>query len=213
MTKLGDLELITAGKYVAIVGVIVLALICIGLGIYGAGHSAGLSETKTTEIAAIATPVPTVVATASPYPPAITFTVLSTTTSSGHYQVLTTTGQILYCNNYYSWNGIEPQDSYTATVTGTDGSAYLISNPVMIAQHYSYTNYRDSYYDSVRYYNYNGQYWQCDGNLCDLVSWKQTRGERIIYGKPPTYGSYDQYGSGNPDRSIAYGSGNPWQGD
>lgn len=210
MTKLGDLELITAGKYVAIVGVIVLALICIGLGIYGAGHSAGLSETKTT-VAPIATPAPAVTVTSVPsYPSVITFTVLSTTTSSGHYQILTTAGQILYCNNYYAWNGIEPQDSYTATVTGTDGSAYIISDPVLIAQHYSSVSYGNDY---PQYYSYNGRYYQTDGRTVDEVSWKQTRGERIIYGKPPTYGSYDQYGSGNPDRSIAYGSGNPWQGE
>lgn len=181
MTKLGDLELTTIGKYLATAGCIVLVLLLCGLALYDAGHSDGVSETKTT-VAPIATPAPAVTVTSVPsYPSVITFTVLSTTTSSGHYQILTTAGQILYCNNYYAWNGIEPQDSYTATVTGTDGSAYIISDPVLIAQHYSSVSYGNDY---PQYYSYNGRYYQTDGRTIDEVSWKQAQGERLIYKKP-----------------------------
>ncbi|MDD3019808.1 MAG: hypothetical protein PHX61_02355 [Alphaproteobacteria bacterium] len=209
MTKLGEIEL----KTLAHVLVLVCGIIAIVFLMYNAGHSAGVSEAQATH-----TPIATLAPTPTPaptpaYPSVLTYTVLSMTTSTGHYQVTTTAGQILYCSDYADWNSHNLQDTYTSSITGMDSSAYLISNPVLIAQHYSYINYRDSYYyDSVRYYNYNGQYWQCDWNTCDQVTWKQARGQHIYYGKPPQYSSYDQFGSGNPDRSIAYGSGNPWQG-
>lgn len=214
MTKLGEIEMGTVLKLLAATAVILLTIVLCGYMMYNAGHSAGVSEVK--EI-----PSPTAIATPTPiptpaYPSVLTYTVLSMTTSTGYYQITTTAGQILYCSDYADYLSHDLQDTYTSSVAGTEGPAYLIKDPVLIAQHYSYTNYRQGPYydyDSVRYYNYNGQYWQCDGNLCDLVSWKQTRGERIIYGKPPSYESYNQYGSGNPDRSIAYGSGNPWKGN
>jgi hypothetical protein len=180
MTKLGDLELATIGKYFATAGCIVLILILCGLALYDAGHSDGVSETKAVQVVATPTAAPTVVPIPS-YPSAITFTVLSTTTSSGRYQILTTAGQILYCNNYYAWNGIEPQDSYTATVMGTDGSAYIISDPILIAQHYSSVNYENNY---PQYYSHNGRYYQTDGRTIDEVSWKQAQGERLIYKRP-----------------------------
>jgi hypothetical protein len=163
------------------------------------------------------TPVPTLAMTPTPtptpspsYPSVITYTVLSTTMSSGHYQVTTTTGQILYCVDYADWISHDPRDTFTASVTGMDGTAYLISSPTLIYQHYDYTQYYDTY--GVRYYEYNDQYWQCDRYSCDPVTWKQARGERIIYAKPPQFESdYSQYGGANPH--ITYGSGNPWQGE
>jgi hypothetical protein len=180
MTKLGDIELTTIGKYLAIGGMVVWVLLFCGLTLYDSGHLDSIFETKTVQATTAPTAVPTVALVPS-YPSVITFTVLSTTTSSGRYQILTTAGQILYCNNYYAWNGIEPQNSYTATVTGTDGSAYIISDPVLIAQHYSSVNYGNNY---PQYYSYNGRYYQTDGKTIDEVSWKQVYGEKIIYGKP-----------------------------
>ena len=74
MTKLGDLELTTIGKYLATAGCIVLVLLLCGLALYDAGHSDGVSETKTT-VAPIATPAPAVTVTSVPsYPSVITFT-------------------------------------------------------------------------------------------------------------------------------------------
>ena len=118
---------------------------------------------------------------AQSYPTTITYTVLSTTTSTGHFQIYTTDGKILYCMDYYDYNLHNPCDTYTATVTGMDGTAYLITTPQVIA-------YGSDLYDQYpQYYNYGGRYYQTDGRTVDQVTWKQAAGERVINGKPPGY--------------------------
>lgn len=161
-----------------VLGIIMLFIFWVGMNdAYLRGKDAG--KAAVTIITPVPTPEPT---SAIPtYPSVLTYTVLSTTTASGHYQVTTTAGQILYFNDYYDWNGQEPQNSYTATVTGTSGSAYLISDPILIAQHYSTTYYPEY----PRFYEYNGKYYQYDGRTTDEVSWKAARGQRVYHGKPP----------------------------
>ena len=159
----------------------IIAILIFGMAInysYYAGKDAGAATVT------IITPAPTPEPTSAipTYPSVLTYTVLSTTTASGHYQVITTAGQILYFNNYYDWNTQEPQNAYTATVTGTSGSAYLISDPVLIAQHY----YAGYYRDQLRFYEYGGKYYQSDGHQTDEVSWKEARGQYVYHGRPPT---------------------------
>ena len=141
------------------------------------------------------TPLPT-----SSYPSVLTFTVLSTTTSTGHYQIKTTAGQVLYCSDYYVWNGFSPGNTYTADIDGTEGEAYLISKAVFIGgNEHNYVEPVVYFSDYPRYYYYNGIYYQYDGDDVDEISWKQARGERIIYGKPPVsqkFGSSAIYGDG-----------------
>ena len=158
----------------------IIAILIFGMAInysYYAGKDAGAATVT------IITPAPTPEPTSAipTYPSVLTYTVLSTTTASGHYQVITTAGQILYFNSYYDWNGQEPQNAYTATVTGTSGSAYLISDPVLIAQHP-----RSVYYPEYpKFYKYGGKYYQYDGRTTDEVSWKEVRGQYVYRGRPP----------------------------
>jgi hypothetical protein len=128
------------------------------------------------------TPVPTQVQIS--YPTVLTFTALSTTTANGRYQITTTQGQILYISDYTTWNAIELQATYTATIVGMDGSAYDVGEINLINRRYQYwQNY--NYNDGVKYYRYLDNYYQCDYNSCDHVSWKQASGERVIEGYPP----------------------------
>lgn len=133
------------------------------------------------------------------YPSVLTFTVLSTTTSTGRYQVLTTSGNILYFSDYATWNEMRPQGSYTATLVGMEGSAYQVGSVVMISSPYNnyYGNYygnqyyNDGYYgrsiirDTLTYWNYGGRYYQCDNTGCDELAYKQVRGETVYNGRPP----------------------------
>jgi hypothetical protein len=119
--------------------------------------------------------------------------------------VITTEGQILVFPDYNSWDAIIPHGTYVADATERDGKFYIIDahlftysayqRPWVVGEDRDYpTYYQDDY----------GNYWQYDGHRADPVSYKQVRRERIIRGNPPGYGA------GNPDRSIAYGSGNPY---
>jgi hypothetical protein len=84
------------------------------------------------------------------YPSVLTFTVLSTTTSTGHYQVLTTAGNILYMPDYTTWNMMYPQSTYTATITGSDGVAYYVSSVTRAG----YSPYSYGYNQQNYRYNY-----------------------------------------------------------
>lgn len=139
------------------------------------------------------------------YPSVLTFTVLSTTTSNGRYQVTTTSGNILYFADYATWNSMYPQNSYTATLIGTDGVAYNVGSVVWKGSPYGYYQQRDyTYYDSEHpfnyqrppnymintdqyptYWYYENSYYQCDRYTCDKVSHKQADGELLHYGRPP----------------------------
>jgi hypothetical protein len=157
-----------------------------------------------------ATSAPTVttlpVATIS-YPSVLTFTVLSTTTSNGRYQVTTTSGNILYFADYATWNSMYPQNSYTATLVGTDGVGYNVGTVVWESSPYGYYNNQQvdyTYYDNLHptrysgrpinyyttdqyptYWYYENSYYQCDRYTCDKVSHKQADGETLHYGRPP----------------------------
>lgn len=151
-------------------GVILIAAVA-----YGIEHT---TSPATSVVASIPTPV---ITPAQSYPTVMTYTVLSTTTSAGRFQIYTTDGKILYCMDYYDYNLHNPQDTYTAMVTGREGEAYLISTPQVIAYH------SDPYDQYPQYYTYGGRYYQTNGRTVDQVTWKQAAGERVINGKPPRY--------------------------
>jgi len=172
-------------KFLAIIGLI--AVLIVGW---------GCVSDRTTVISAPSVTTPTV-ATIS-YPSVLTFTVLSTTTSNGRYQVTTTSGNILYFADYATWNSMYPQNAYTATLVGTDGVGYNVGTVVRISSYGSYNNRqvdytRSGYYDSPNYasrsyptyWYYKNSYYQCDNLVCDQVSHKQTDGETLTYGRPP----------------------------
>jgi hypothetical protein len=88
---------------------------------------------------------PTPVPTPTPaVPTTIVFTVL-TTTASPNYEVTTTTGQILFCTDYYTWNALVPRSTYSAVISGS-----TISSPVLIRsgndEMVQYSNYPTNYY-------------------------------------------------------------------
>lgn len=121
---------------------------------------------------------------ASTYPTVLTFTVLSTTTSNGHYQVTTTVGNILYFKDYSSWNTMRPHSIYTVTITGYDGVAYYVGDINLIHR----PDYRDRVYeinDYPHYYYYLGQYYQCDMISCDMIPYKSAVGENVMRRIPP----------------------------
>ena len=163
----------------AILAIIFVIMICCGVGykLYTDGYNRAISEQQSTQPTQ-----PTqssIVVTASPTPSpisAITFTVLSTS-SSGNYEATTTTGQILYCNDYYSWSMLLPRNTYTATISGN-----IITNIVLIHSDHYYVY--DEYDEYPYFYSENGRYYQCDRDRCDVVSWKQVRGQRVYRRQP-----------------------------
>ncbi len=194
---------ITGTAILLYVSAILILVIGIAIGAYIAGvHEKPAIPTHIAQTPLpIPTPLPTPAITSS-YPQVLTFTVLSTTTSSGHYQIKTTSGQLLYCSDYYVWNGFFPGNTYTAEIDGMEGDAYRISKVVFIGGNdHNYVEPVEYFPEYPRYYYYNGVYYQDggDGDI-DEISWKQARGERIIYGKPPLskkFGSSATYGDGS----------------
>jgi hypothetical protein len=181
---------------VGIAIILILAIVGLGISIYNLGKSS-VEVSSAQPVAA-----PTYQTTIPTYPSVVTFTVLSTTTSTGRYQVLTTVGQILICPDYYTWNTIRPQNTYTADVVGTEGNMYLVKNIYLIANHQSqyyqsyYSDYHGDYYyhgDYPYYYRWNGKYYQWDGYTLDEITWKQAQGEYIRNEQPPHYFIHEYY--------------------
>jgi hypothetical protein len=102
--------------FFAIVGVIAVGCV---VAIYLMDHvtQAHPAEPVVAPAAVVPTPVP---ATTPSYPSVIEFTVLSTTVAYGHYEALTTDGDILYFADYTTWNRMFPHGTYTATITGEE---------------------------------------------------------------------------------------------
>ena len=147
----------TVGKYLITIALVAVIAILASLACYNAGQ---ISERAATQVTvAPATVQPVTVATPSPYPYVLTFTVLSTTTSNGAYEIFTTTGQHLYCSDYYTWDTMYPQDTYTGTVTGQNGAAYTIVDVHLLSRYYSRqpTDYWQPYGNSMRYGSYDNR--------------------------------------------------------
>jgi hypothetical protein len=176
-----------------------LALIgCVFLVMFAAWSlSAHYGEPKQTVQPVVIQPAPTLTPVPTPaYPSVLTFTVLSTTVSSGHYQAYTTTGQTLYFADYSTWDSLWPQYTYIGNVVGMDGSAYVISSVIFMNgpqnsyQQYPYDYSQCGYWMSPNYCDqhpvnyaikYNGYYYH---------GVKYTPGYRIIdsgvlYGEKP----------------------------
>lgn len=162
----------------AVIGIVgLIALVAFGSWVVLAPHTTATTTTTTVQQQPTPTPTPT------PYPSVITFTVLSATTSNGHYSAYTTNGQTIYCANYNEWNDLYPQGVYVADVTGVDGTAYMVQNVVLISRPNPPNRYR--YTDYPTYYAWNGRYYQFDGRTVDEIAYKQVKGERLIYSQPP----------------------------
>ena len=160
--------------FFAIVGGLAIVSMII-MGVVDHYSSQQAQQTIVPAAAPATTPAPTVVPT-SAYPTIIEFTVLSTTAANGHYSVYTTTGQTLYMPDFYSWDSLWPQNTYTATITGIETNGALdvgTINLVSIIPTYPI------------YYHYNLRYYQYDGQTVNPIAWKETIGHRIIEGRPP----------------------------
>ncbi len=180
-----DTDILLKYAIAVLATIVIVSAICgVGYKLYTDGYNKAISEQQSKQVTTQPTPLPTPVTTPSPIS-AITFTVLSTS-SSGNYEATTTNGQILYCNDYYSWSMLLPRNTYTATISGN-----VITNIVLIhsESYYVYDDYDeyDEYDDYPYFYSENGRYYQCDRDRCDVVSWKQIRGQRVYRGNPATH--------------------------
>jgi hypothetical protein len=185
------------GIFLVVLGICAVVVLCVFVG-FTIGHgtaSQTVSETpaSSTTVAVTATPTPTPTPTIVA-PTVFSFTVLSTTCSNGRYEAETTNGNILFLSNYIEWSELYPSSTYTAQITGYEANGAIdiaavnlihagIASPV-------YVQPRPVYYshpDYPVYYHYENQYYQYDGRTTDPVSWKETRGERVVEGRPPNY--------------------------
>jgi hypothetical protein len=132
-----------------------------------------------------------------PYPSVLTFTVLSTTTSNGRYQVTTTSGNILYFKDYAEWYRMYPRSTYTATIIGSENGAYQVDTVTLLSGYYgNYYGEQNGYrygsqniryvaQDLPTYWHYGNKFYQCDRVVCDPMMRKQIIGEIINEGRPP----------------------------
>ncbi len=167
------MQITITAKDIAIIFVVIASIVIIISGVkfcYGVGYTDGVSSIS------VVTPTPTVTASqATVAPTTIVFTPISTSMSPS-YSVFTTTGQTLICTNYYDWNGIVPQNTYTATISGN-----VITNIVLISS----ANRNYNRYDYPWYYYYGGNFYQYDGRRVDQVSYKEVSGRYLRNERPP----------------------------
>lgn len=141
----------------AIIGFLTVLVIIIGVLLYPPINN----EPVAIPVTPAPTPVPVVTVTqvVPTYPQVITFTVLAMTTGTGHYQIMTDMGDILYLQYYKEWSEMTPRAGYTANIVGQDPDtgAYYISNVYMMRQappEFEYTtNSRQAYTDYVETYH------------------------------------------------------------
>jgi hypothetical protein len=169
--------------FFAIMGIAIIGC-CIGMGIVdhyisleAQQAAASVSTPVTASAPAVASPVQQ-----SPY--VIEFTVLSTTIANGHYSVYTTAGQTLYLQDFTTWNSLYPQNTYSATILGTEGNGALDASAVNLISRINYppVSYPVSY---PWYYHYSGMYYRYDGLRTSPVAPATVTGQRVIEGMPP----------------------------
>jgi hypothetical protein len=144
-----EIDLENAGKHLAPFAIVLLLIVVIVgsvLVLQDIQHKneqiSNLQDLVSKQIVVVQpTPVPTPT---PEVPTTIVFTVL-TTTASPNYEVTTTTGQILFCTDYYTWNMLVPRSTYSAVISGS-----TISSPVLIRsgndEMVQYSNYPVNYY-------------------------------------------------------------------
>lgn len=126
------------------------------------------------------------------FPSTLDFVVLSTSTSNGKYSVMTTAGNIIYMQDYYTWDRIQPQNEYRVNIVGEDQGAYIAGKNFQLIRSV-YSNRLTYGYDSSvygkypTYYHYKGTYYSYDGITLDPMMYKQVVNERIIEGLPYNY--------------------------
>jgi hypothetical protein len=110
--------------FFAIVGVLAIVSIIV----MGAVNLYNIPHAQQTIVPVSASPTasaPTVTSPAQQYPYVTEFTVLSTTVANGHYEAISTSGQIFNLPDFNSWNSLWPRNTYTATITGTEADGML----------------------------------------------------------------------------------------
>ena len=152
------------------------------------------STTSTQDVAPVPAPAP--VATTVPTPVitpfqqyVTTFTVASTTLSNGRYQVQTYDGRTIDVPSVPIWNTIIPRGVYVGTVTGTIWGEYQVSDLSLLSRPNDRIRYYDGYNswyndNTLYYYEWDNEFWQCDQYSCDPIQYKQAKGENIIHDHP-----------------------------
>jgi len=145
-------------------GAIVLALIALVV-VIGAVFAGGCITINEPSSVPASTPAPAVAPApapaSAPAPAVVTtipmdFEVSSTTTATGHYQVMAYGDIILFCPNIEMWNSIYPGNWYHADVTANGDGTYNIVDITLTS--YGYNGNVVYYYDGSQYYADFGGY-------------------------------------------------------
>jgi len=177
----------------AIVGIVIIGC-WIGMGIVDHYISEEVQDAVASGSAAVAAPVAvpgtastaTVESTVQQYPYVIEFTVLATTISNGHYTVYTTAGQTLYITDFATWNSCYPQNTYSATILGTEANGALDASAVNLIYRINYPPVSYSF-PYPWYYYYSGLYYRYDGVRSTQVPATAVSGQKVIEGIPPNW--------------------------
>ncbi|HVP96807.1 hypothetical protein [Methanoregula sp.] len=115
--------------FFAVAGIAIIGC-WIGMGFVNYCLNEAAELTTAPAVASATDSASTVASPVQQYPYDMEFTVLSTTSANGHYQVETTTGSILYVPDFATWNSLLPQDTYAATITGIEANGALDAGTV-----------------------------------------------------------------------------------
>ena len=176
-------------KIVLISGFVIILIVLAAT--YGMGNFMGIKPSGSNSVIDIVTLSPTPIPTVAPiYPSVITYTVSAATTSNGQLEIDTSTGEILYCTDYATWQKQLPLFTYTAMISGRASNGVMIISSAQLISQPSRTLVigQDAHYPT--YYHYGGKYYQYDGNEIDPMQFKQVKGEHLIEGRPPNYNIY-----------------------
>ena len=168
------------------IGAIILALAALVLviGAVFVGGCVSINEQPSAPVAtATPAPAPVVVAPA-PAPAVVTtipmdFEVSSTTTATGHYQVMTYGDVILFCPNIEMWDSIYPGNWYHADVVANGDGTYNVVDITLTSNGYN---------GNVVYYYDGGQYYADFGGYAHPIVYSEDRGK--VYDRAPIHPVY-----------------------
>lgn len=158
LKDIGDMEIAKIGAYLVGIAVVVSMILVCGMALYDSGHSAGISETKSTQTALpTPTPTPTVTPPPTPSPIAYITDVQSVGTDYGYVCLVDGNGKEYLVMNFDPGTAELLHASYSGTIVGSYNGIPELEN-VALTAYPNYDYYQNDDYHQIRTYTGNYEY-------------------------------------------------------
>ena len=157
LKDIGDMEIAKIGAYLVGIAVVVSMILVCGIVLYDAGHSAGVSDTKSAQNVVALTPTPTVTPTPTPSPIAYITDVQSVGTDYGYVCLVDGNGKEYLVMDFDPGTAELLHASYSGTIVGSYNGIPELEN-VALTAYPNYDYYQNDDYHQIRTYTGNYEY-------------------------------------------------------